>query len=276
MLVPRRLQGGRSETLGATTASSRGVQVTAGGTANSKGSWATIGTTTFEYNSVLVFLTQSGSTTAGDSVWDIAVGSSGNESIIAADLRCNDRKGPQSLVAVYNLPIRVKAGQTISARCASTTVSNSYWALIVGLHSSIAQASFSQCIALYTPSSSRGVTIDPGGINNTKGSWAQLIASVPQEVGAILLGVGANADVTRTTASRIFVDLGIGAASSEYVILPDLATSFDATTDNPLPSVIGPLPLQLKSGVRLAARAQSNNATSGDRTIDLAVWGLVP
>jgi hypothetical protein len=111
---------------------------------------------------------------------------------------------------------------------------------------------------------------------NTKGSWTELIASTPND--AQQLYVIAKNVVTSTVDTGQLLDIGIGAAGSEKVIVPDLSSGFSfqafTTNNNNIPAWWR-IPIYIPAGSRLAARQQSSS--SGD-TVDVSVelWGGLP
>lgn len=267
---------GRAQTLGAVTGTSTGTLVTASATVNTKGAWVSLGTPSFPFDSLSVFL--GGSSAAADYVVDLGIDDgAGNVFAVAEDLRLGALKGAADLFLNYQLPLRLPNGVPVSARCACSTASGTLRALVVGTSAGpLSAGGFSRCIALYTPATSRGVTIDSGATANTKpATWTQTQAATSHEVDAIMIGIGPNADVTRTTATTGLLDIGVGASGSEFALASNLLWGFTTTSDTPFPNVVGPLPLGIPAGSRVSARMQSTNATAGDRTVDLAVWGFV-
>jgi hypothetical protein len=270
--------GARAQTLGVTTASATtGTTVTAGGSANTKGSWVDIGGTTgFSWKRLLAaMIANSG---AVDFVVDIGINVGGNRFVIAEDLRfASSRRIASEGIQYCDLPLFVPAGAQLSARCAGSSASATLQLAITGFSAGLAgMAPFSRCRALYTPSSSRGVAIDPGAAANTKSAWVQLVASSGFHSAAVMAAIGYNGDVARTAASRTALDIGIGASSSEHVLLPDLLLGWGPTLDGPFVANIPLLPLYIPSGTRVVARAQCTDTAAGDRTIDLALWGFEP
>lgn len=264
---------GDAETLGAVTATSTGTLITAGAI-NAKGTWTALGTPTFPYEFFTVSV--GASSAAADYVFDIGINDgSGNVFVVAADLRISGLKGAADLFLSYPIPVRLPTSQ-IMCRCASSTASATLRVLLTGTSAGLlGGGSYSRLVALYTPATSRGVTIDTGATANTKSAWVQMTASTPHAIDAVMLGIGPNADVSRTAATTGLLDIGIGTAGAEYVMIPDQLWGFTTTSDTPFPNVLGPYPLGIPDATRLAARAQSNNTTAGDRTLDLAIWGLV-
>lgn len=116
-----------------------------------------------------------------------------------------------------------------------------------------------------TPSTnSPGATVsNPAGGANTKNTtWTQLIASTAFDAQLIvveLAGSAANATDTST-----LIDIGIGAAAAETVIIPDLLAGFIPTPDvGSCRSYI--FPLYIPSGSRLSARSASVRTTGSTR-----------
>lgn len=105
------------------------------------------------------------------------------------------------------------------------------------------------------PTGSIGISVAAGGSANTKGAWTELIASTDVD-GAWLLMT-----ITGGNSSRAYLfDIGIGAASSEVVLLPNLyfeliangAANFDAWL----------IPVAIPRGSRVSVRCQSTTASA--------------
>ncbi len=98
--------------------------------------------------------------------------------------------------------------------------------------------------------SSIGTNVFAPGTANTKTGavWAQLIASTTRDTQWIEI------TVTNNSSARFLVDIGIGAAAAEVVLIPDLHagnlnTSFGG---------VYAFPLHIPAGSRLSARCQSS------------------
>jgi hypothetical protein len=128
-----------------------------------------------------------------------------------------------------------------------------------------------------------GTSVSASGTANTKGSWTQLIASTTDAAFGIFVILNAVAE--QELVRNILVDIGIGAAGSEVVLLPDLHAGFAAHlrtgTQVADTSVLSPgcksafFPIFVPSGSRLAARAAASLASD---TVDvhLILWGKTP
>ena len=88
---------------------------------------------------------------------------------------------------------------------------------------------------------------------NTKGSWAEVEASLSHNIEYFTI------NPRLSTAGRTMaIDIGVGAAGSEKVLVADLFY----TSGNAGPVSAGILPIRASKGQRLAVRFQSNNSAS--------------
>lgn len=254
-----------------------GVNCQSNASANTKGTWVTNAAykPPVAWNLMHVSLINAN---AGDFTVDVGVDDgAGNVFILCPDLRCPGLKIAKGGMAHYWLPLQVPAGRQLAFRCQSSTGNQGCRVSIGGSSIGIGGAQgYARMVSLYTVGTSRGVAIDPGATAHVKGSWTQLVASTADRIGGLMMAVGHNNDTARTTSANIVLDLGIGAAASERVLLPDVLFAYETNLDQWMPTVAGPFPCDLPAGVRLAARAQSESNVAGDRTLDLALWGFVP
>lgn len=267
----------RHEVRGSAGASSRGTLITSSATVNLKGSWTDLGgTTSFQWNALTVFLNRNGA--AANYVIDIGISDGSSRFVLIENLRFAAQKTAGAHNLQLTIPVRVPSGAQLSARAAASSASAAVDVSVIGHAEGIGGTpGFSRAIALFSPTSSRGVAVDPGGTAHTKGSWAQITASTPADIGAMFGLIGQNADVTRTATASMLLDIGIGDAASEFVLYPDAFLSWGSTHDGPSNCPrIPPFACAVPSGTRIAARAQCSGITAGDRNIDLSLYGLVP
>jgi len=120
------------------------------------------------------------------------------------------------------------------------------------------------------PTGFMGTIVTPG--NNSKGSWAQLLSAVANDV--YLVHVNINNANTSATARDIICDIGIDEAggTSYTVKIPDLIGSC-ASTNNGGGGINYVFPLFIKSGSTIAARASQNGSTTGFR-VWIKCYGL--
>lgn len=109
------------------------------------------------------------------------------------------------------------------------------------------------------------VVNNPTGSANTKDTtWTTLIASTSFDAQLVLVYISASGLASTNTATLI--DIGIGAAASETVLIPDLLAGW-----SPAPTTLGGFPrhaifpLYVPAGSRLSARSQSVRTTGSTR-----------
>ena len=263
----------RTENRGAITASTNATTITAAASANTKGSYTDIGAvTSFDYEALSIFF--GNSSTTHDVVFDVAINVGGNRFIIAEDLRfCDLKDGHWS--QYHTLPIHVPSGSQLSVRLASSVASATVDFLLVGHSCGLFGApGYSRMIALYSPSSSRGVNCDPGGSANTK-TRTQIIASTAQRVVALTVSIGGGGDSARG-ADRWLFDVEQGGAGAEQVIIPNMYAGAGTLIDVHAQQVFGPFPCDIAAGSRLSVNIQCHITTAGDRVVDIALHGFVP
>lgn len=274
MHLPANTFSARHESRGELTASSRGTLLTASGTANLKGSWTSLGSaSSFAYEGITIYLSRPSA--AANFMVDIGIDDgAGNNFVLVSNHYFAAQKAEHNS-AVF-VPVHVPAGALIEARVACSTASATVDIVVVG-HSANPGGfpGYSRAVALFTPSSSRGVTVDPGATADTEGSWAQLTASCPADIDAIFGVVGFNNDTARAAVfAGMLLDIGVGASSSEFDAVPNIAFGWEATWDGPNDVFFGPFACTIAAGTRIAARAQCMINTAGDRSVDLALYGL--
>jgi hypothetical protein len=109
-----------------------------------------------------------------------------------------------------------------------------------------------------------GLTAD--GSANTKGAYAELIASAPFEANAILFNVMS----TIATAGRLFlIDIATGAAASETVVVPNVIVEGTSSISSSYGHGWIRIPLKIAAGQRIAIRCQCS--TGGEAIVQVAV-----
>jgi hypothetical protein len=110
---------------------------------------------------------------------------------------------------------------------------------------------------------SNGVTVTASSSTNTKGSYAELVASTSYEYQQLLITI---ADADATTDDKL-IDIAIGAGGSEKVIIQNIQVTCD---DQVFSYCI--FDIKVPSGSRISARLQS---TSGSATAYVSALGAV-
>ena len=105
-----------------------------------------------------------------------------------------------------------------------------------------------------------GLLIDHGASANTKGSWVQIVASLPRAADGIHALLRPFDSINN---ERFLVDIGLGASGSEVAVVLNLMVSGGIERVNEYLW----LPLHIPSGQRVSARLQSKHNTAGQSAI---------
>lgn len=268
-----------------TATSKGGVIVTGGGSANTLGSWTQIidgnvhGGTHWEAMEVSL----KNVSTSADFAVDIGLSSDGtNFYVIAANLRCAQRAGSGGQGNIFHLPLGFDmpngATSGVYARCQSSSASASLDVGATIFATGLGLAPGSRIVGQQAISSfTRGVGFDAGATANTKSAYTTLIASTTDPISALALCVGPSADVSRTGTQITFaIDIALGAAASEFIIVPNYMLGMNTTTDFESVQAVYFMPCSIPVGTRVSARIACSINVAGDRTLDIMTYGLVP
>lgn len=199
---------GQSETLGRSGGS--GVSVTSGGSAGVKGSWVTLGTTSFAWD---WFCIMSGGIGVGRPIqFDVGIGATPD--IIVADAFC--RTGSSADGAIQSsLPIRVPAGVPVKIRTTSNSGSvTANNVIITGFAADYQFKGFRRAEQLNTMSGAFPVN-GPTGASTSLSGFAEIISATQGRYGALLVQQWYSAT---STAMDVFLDVAIGALGQENII----------------------------------------------------------
>lgn len=246
------------------TSSTQGTSVSGGGGAGTYTSTKVelVASTSEDWCGFWAFTTQG---TSVGSLWKLYVGGSGSESEFVEFVGSNAETEPLNLF----IPIQVPAGSRVSAAKAD---SDGFGAA-TRIHLTPVRG------ATTNPLVSRGTLIgatagaltdvDAGASANTKGSWVQLVASSARDAkGFTLVGWG---DSSNDSNVRYHVDVGVGAAASEQIILADVAFAAEGYRVGLKGSPVGPFWTPIPAGSRIALRCQCSSATAAVRVPRLAL-----
>lgn len=263
----------RYDTVGDVVSGSHGTSVTSG-TTNNKGSWYEISSST-PFMACCFIITFSG-VVGGDFLFDIGFGANPNEVAVISNLHHSDRQSGQGPLTAYWLPISIPAGTrvTVRSQCSSGSSIVSYVSLILCEAHLTRESPLGRVTAYGMTAADSGMTgLEPGGTANTKNSYSQIVASTSNPIKELYIVFGNLANVTRTDCNWL-VDLARGASLSEQIIIPDICVSCNAVTDQVFPSVIGPIPMNIPAGTRLAARCACSIIDATDRLLDIGIIGV--
>lgn len=255
---------------------SYGVTLTSNASANVKGVYGQLIASTGQDAFGLLVQVQGSAT--GDYLIDLAIGGAGSEQIILSNFAHARQVGNTRRAGLMLIPLFIPSGTRISARCQGSTGGNN---CILNITLLPALGAFTLGLlgraTTYgaNTGTSGGISIDPGGTINTKGSYVQISASLTNPARWIVLMIGNQANAARAnTANNSWTfDVAIGAAGSETIVIPDIILGAGAVESVVVPYLIS-LPFALPSGVRVAVRAQCTINDATDRKFDFSLLGI--
>lgn len=260
---------------GTNTASGVGTAVTSG-SANTMGSWVQLVASTPADTAFLLAMMSNDLQTGLCTAYDIGVGGAGSEMVIAQQLiHC----GVSTIEATthYAFPVSIPAGSRIAARCQSATASDTGTINILLYDSSYTLTGAGGVDAIgFNASATLGTLMEPGTVVNTKGSWVQLTASTARDYYGLMFGLDIN-NTTSTGNNPMLLDIGIGAAGLEKIIIPNLFISKMSAANVAriiVPPALPIFPISIPAGTRIAARCQSISNTLGARNWGLTGYGV--
>jgi len=271
---PMQGSAARMETIGISSGDTTLTAIDAGGTINTKGSWVQlIAACAFD---VVGFIFYTFPQTSNMYLIDIGVGASSSEKVLIPNI-CTSDRAPGTFGTSSNgyIPMSIPEGTRISARCQTDVADN---VVKVGLTLFGADFIASQPFQRATDyginlSDSSNLTIDGGATANTKGSWAELTAACDNNLRAVLLMLN-NEGVFSLVDAQFMIDLGVGAAGSEKIVIPDVYMTQNGVCDVVFSGLVGALPVNIPGGSRIAARCQSSSGAGNGRNIGLSIIGF--
>lgn len=250
--------------------------LTTGGSTYTKGAWTQlIAATTADIAWVMVQMT--GYFSGGFWLaYDIGIGASGSEVAIVSNL-VSATYGPDN--TTYMFPLCIKAGTRIAARASSNNASDGANIKMTCFDDTALSAGFGSGVDTYgfSSGSNQGVLIDPGGTANTKGSYSQITSSLTNDIAGFFLGIDdqSNTGGGSSAGNGTLFDIAIGASGSEKIIVPNLCLLriLGGTTIH-IPDGFPYIPMPIKAGTRVAARAQCATTISPDRQFGITLYGV--
>lgn len=259
------------ESVGTNTSDSTSTTIASSGSGDTKGSWVElIAATTFNASSLTIRIVDY--TVSVEQLFDIAIGAASSEEIIINNIVWSTRS-IRSAGYEFTFPVSIPAGSRISCRAQSNDGSSTLaLSAVIGVDSYSSASSSKIFTYGAVTATTSGATIDPGGVLNTKGTYTELIAATTLPLRWIGLIMG-NRDNGTRTATFGLLDIAIGAAASEQVILPNIAYAFGDNGDMIMPTVFLPSWTDIPEGTRISIRAQCNITDAEDRLFDVIAYG---
>jgi len=271
---PLRGDGQRIEAAGVVAANSRGTTVASSATAHTKGSWVELkDSTPFPAQAIILNLGVY-SSTAARAIWDIGIGAAASEKVLLPNIIHDVQIALASAYygSVIVFPLAVPAGVRLSARVqdqAALAIEHTAHVQLLGQGFLPSQPFGRLTDYGVDASNSRGTLVTAGASSGVKGSYGQIVASTTNPIRAFYLIVGRGGGTVAKTIG--IMDIAIGAAASEKIIVPDLQLGAETLHDYIQPQVIGPIPCSIPAGTRLSARTAF---TTGYTPLYAAIYGL--
>lgn len=261
------------EDVGTNTSNSEGTDIAASATANSKPTTYTQLIASTAHHATGIMITGGDVTSAAtDYLVDIAIGGSGLEEIIFEDLLFCSGTGSVTINDPYYFPVPIPASTRISARMQSTTGSETL-ALQAHLFSGYSPI-FSRSVITMGASTtdSGGTSIDSGATANAEGGFTEIVSSTAEQFKGLVVAIGNQTNSARTSYEWL-MDIAIGSASNEEIIVPNLHIWANSVVDCVMPRIFH-IPIQIPKGVRLSVQTQCSGTNATDRLLDVILYGI--
>jgi hypothetical protein len=239
------------------------------GVGGQKGAWATvIAATEFDARALLVQII--GPLIAELSLFDVGIGPAGAEVVLVADIGNIPMAGEESGNQSFIVPMVIPAGARLSTRVqwAGTTASTCGVGLkILGPTVRTSEPGLSRAVTYGAiPASTNVVRLTAASIG-VKGSWIEITPATTAPMRHMVVLITLAEFVTSNQAWLL--DIGIGSAGSEIVLVPDLV-GFNSNFISAARPCVFSFPCYLPAGTRLSARVKlSATQLAGDIGIQI-------
>jgi hypothetical protein len=229
------------------------VTVTANASANVKGSWSPLVTSTSANASMLVFYVDNvGTTSANTAVLiDIGTGASGAETAIASNIGVGAATATAgTLGIVFGFPFKVPSGTRISARIQAVIGGDTARVVATVIDAgdyATAPTSVDSTLAGGDTSNSQGTSF-----SGASGAWTVVAASTTQAYRAVVLTISSHTDTAANVTGTF--EIGVGSSGNEVSFgtnLFNIDTNERAWTRSPFSYLFG---RSIPAGSRLAIR----------------------
>ena len=243
-------------------------------TANTKGAWVELSAaTTIDASAFTVMIPYifEGS----DYLVDIGIGAAGSEQVIINNLSISVGYVNGNTPSFNpRIPIPIPSGTRVAVRTQATGTSSSRMIRCgILLESDNMPTGGTLTTIGASTADSGGTQIDPGASDNSKGAWTQLIAATVLDIQEAFFTFGNIANTSRTDCFWL-VDISIGGAGSEQVIIPNIAIAGNINTDSISPAHTPFYKLNIPAGTRIAVRASCTIVDATDRLFDIVMYSI--
>jgi hypothetical protein len=261
--------------LGSLSASSLGTAVPTHASANTKGAWVEFSAAApFDIAWLLVNIAFR-STAARDALLDIGVGAEGSEQVIISDIQISNSASIGCWQTGLRFPVHIPAGARIAMRSQCSTGGTTTLTVVMhAIAGTLGSMPVPHTYDTYgaAEADSGGASVDSGASANTKGAYSQLTAATLHPIRLLWVFVGSQL-LNRASGccTAFIIDVSIGDAGSEIVVVEDMLVDNNSITDLLTPVAFGPFIVDIPAGLRLSARAAGN--TAQNTVLDVSVIG---
>lgn len=205
---------------------------------------------------IWVYMTLTTSQTGLDTstVLEIATGAAASEVNWA-----NVQVGFRNAVHGYFVPGFITSGTRVAARVRSA-VANQFGTCRFGFFPADKSVDPITPVTMgYTPSAAAGVVLPTPGATNSEGAWVEIAAATSGDFGNLLVNIGGGRTNTQAAGDGL-IDIGIGAAAAETVLISDIHCS-TSTAETCVPRSPLTFGVDIPSGSRLSARQRSSSTS---------------
>jgi hypothetical protein len=244
-------------------------------TANTKSAWIELRATLAEdYPGFIVtFVTPD---TSSGYLIDLALGDAGSEFVILENFFVDAWRRNRIRGSSIFVPMKLPAGARLAIRYQQSLSAATTWRVDVKGVSADTMSSIGQLRSGFSMgadlSTSQGTIVDPGAVGNTKGAFAELIAATPSEAVGMFVCIGTWRDTLRVAGSCL-IDIALGGAGSERIVVPDLQGTWDTANEDMSPAPFY-VPISIPVGSRVSARAQCPNTGYIHRVFTMVLVGM--
>ena len=254
------------QTYGANTSTSSTTTITTGSSANTKGSWTQlVSSTNYDASWALLFVDLRNPSTS-NVTYDFAVGPSGSESIFLNNLYCN---WVDSTIPHLLLPISIPAGSRIAVRAQSNNASDTVGAACILFDSNFNDQGSGNGVDTYgwnALSNDYGMPITSGAGNGTFGSFDEITSSTTYDYRGVFIAMdsqSATADGV-TGYPTTLLDIAVGPVGSEQVVIPGINVGWFSNSGSQCggnPGFTQMVPCAIPAGSRISARLAASNSS---------------
>ena len=251
--------GFRGQSIGTIPSTSRPTSIFSSATAHIKGAWVElIAATAFDADYCHVDTVTANA--KGAYLLDIGIGAAASEVVLIPDfiIDCGDG-GTNHQRTTY--PLSIPAGSRLSGRLQGS-VGNKNHLVAMEVYAQSARPALGrvEAVGVISSGDTSHTKITPSATAHIKGAWVEMVAASTFDSKEAILFFG-RGNIARSNMSY-FVDIAIGAAASEVVIIENIRVeSVSSSPDTIYPQYIGHFPFEIPAGTRIAARCQAAAAS---------------